>query len=198
MRREKKALRQKQTVQKLMDLGPITPEGVETSRGTLSYFLLQPVNLSVLSETDVRQQVASLTNLLLGTQELELAALDSRESFESNKLWYQTRMEEEEIPAIRDLLRRDMAHLDEIQAATATARGFAVILRRTKDGAGSPRTTLMQTEKSINDQGFHAHLASPEELKKLFAIYYEQNIATEQFEDVEGERWFRYEENETN
>ena len=64
---------------------------------------------------------------------MELLVVDSRESFQRNKEFYQKRLEEETTPAIRKLLIEDMRHLDEILSSSASAREFVLILRRDLD-----------------------------------------------------------------
>ena len=121
-RSQKKELRQRQTTRQLMGISQLTEHGAKTAGGELVFFMVRPDNLSVLSSEGIRGRVKSLTDLLCGTQEVRLLALDSRESFQRNKDWYRQRLEHEELPAIRELLRQDAAHLDEIQSATASAR----------------------------------------------------------------------------
>ena len=110
-----------------MGIDQLTEHGAKTAGGELVFFLIRPDNLSILSGEDIRGRIRALTDLLRGTQEVRILALDSRESFQRNKDWYRQRLEREDMPAIRELLRRDAAHLDEIQATTASAREFALV-----------------------------------------------------------------------
>ena len=128
-RKQKKELRQRQSTRQLMGIDQLTEHGLKTARGELVFYLISPDNLSVLSAEGVRGRVRALTELLRSTEAVELLALDSRESFQSNKLYYQERLEQETVPAIREMLRHDMDHLDEIQSTTASAREFAVVHR---------------------------------------------------------------------
>lgn len=67
--------------------------------------------------------------MLLSTQpSLEILALDSRESFQRNKEYYLRQLEEETEPAVRELLERDVAHLDAIQFSSASSRKFVLVL----------------------------------------------------------------------
>ena len=151
--------------------------------------MIKPDNLSVLSGEGIRSRVKNLTDLLCGTQEVRLLALDSRESFQRNKDWYRQRLETEELPAIRELLRQDAAHLDEIQAATASAREFALVYRLDQQESGEDISRLRQTEQALRDLGFHARLAEEQDVKRLLAVYYQQDVTTEWFENCDGERW---------
>ena len=47
-----------------------------------------------------RGKIVALTDLLRGVESVRLLALDSRESFQSNKYWYRRRMEQETNPAL--------------------------------------------------------------------------------------------------
>ena len=151
--------------------------------------MVRPDNLSVLSGEGIRSRVKCLTDLLCATQEVRLLALDSRESFRRNKDWYRQRLEQEELPAVRELLRRDAAHLDEIQASTASAREFALVYRLGPREPEADPGRLRQTEQALGDLGFRARPASEQDVKRLLAVYYQQDVTTEWFEDFDGERW---------
>ena len=186
---QKKELRRRQTSRQLMGIRQLTAHGAMTAGGELVFFMIHPDNLSVLSGEGVRGRVKNLTDLLRGTQEVRLLALDSRESFQRNKDWYRERLEAEELPAIRELLRRDAAHLDQIQAGTASAREFALVYRLDPQESGEDEGRLRQTEQSLRDLGFQARLASEQDIKRLLAVYYQQDVTTEWFDNIDGERW---------
>lgn len=188
-RAQKKELRQRQTTRQLMGIRQLTEHGAKTAGGELVFFMVRPDNLSVLSGEGIRSRVKCLTDLLCATQEVRLLALDSRESFRRNKDWYRQRLEQEELPAIRELLRRDAAHLDEIQASTASAREFALVYRLGPREPEADPGRLRQTEQALGDLSFRARLASEQDVKRLLAVYYQQDVTTEWFEDFDGERW---------
>ena len=162
---QKKELRQRQNTRQLMGISQLTEHGGRTAGGELVFFMIKPDNLSVLSAEGIRGRVKNLTDLLRGTQEVRLLALDSRESFQRNKDWYRQRLEIEELPALRELLRQDAAHLD--------------------------ATALRQTEQALRDLGFHARLAEEQDIKRILAVYYQQDVTTEWFEEYDGERWLK-------
>ena len=129
-RKEKLALRQHQSTRQLMGMQGIASHGITTSNSELVFFLIRPDNLSVLSSEGIRARVTALANLLRAEPAVELLVVDSRESFQRNKEFYQKRLEEETTPAIRKLLIEDMRHLDEILSSSASAREFVLILLR--------------------------------------------------------------------
>ena len=132
-------------------------------------------------------RVRALMELLRGTETVTLRAMDSRESYAQNKIYYQQRLEEERNPAIRELLLRDKAYLDEIQTMTASAREFALVYVLERQGNESVEAQLTRMAKDIRDRGFHVRLARDQDLKRLLAVYYQQDVTTEYFESVNGE-----------
>lgn len=186
-RKEKLALRQHQSTRQLMGMQGIASHGITTSNSELVFFLIRPDNLSVLSSEGIRARVTALANLLRAEPAVELLVVDSRESFQRNKEFYQKRLEEETTPAIRKLLIEDMRHLDEILSSSASAREFVLILRRDLK-ADMSEGTLRQLEKGICDQGLHVRLADEQDVKRLLAVYYQHDITTDFFQDVDGEK----------
>ena len=45
------------------------------------------------------------------------------------------------------------------------------------------------TEQALRDLGFHARLAEEQDVKRILAVYYQQDVTTERFGDFDGERW---------
>ena len=183
-RKQKKELRQRQSTRQLMGIVRVTPHGIVTDSGERVFFLIQPDNLSVLSREVIRGRVRSLTMLLSTQPTLEILALDSRESFQRNKEYYLRRLEEETEPAVRELLERDMAHLDAIQFSSASSRKFVL-----DEKSGADEGALRQLEKSICDHGLRVCLAEEQDVKRLLAIYYRQDLTTEVFRDFDGEEY---------
>ena len=186
-RKQKKELRKRQSTRQLMGIDRLTEHGVATPRGELVFFLIRPDNLSVLSPEVIRGRVRALMELLRGTDQVRLLALDSRESFTKNKAWYQQRLEEETNPAIRDLLQKDRAYLDEIQTMTASAREFAIAYTLERKGGDSAEARLSLMAKDIRDCGFHVRAAEEQDVKRLLAVYYQQDVTTEHFDNYDGE-----------
>ena len=186
-RKQKKELRQRQSTQQLMGIDRLTDHGVKTPRGELVYFLIRPDNLSVLSAEVIRSRVRALMELLGGIDTARLLALDSRESFQQNKLRYQERLEREDNPAVRELLRQDMAHLDTIQTTTASAREFAIAYALERQSNENTEALLSRMAKDIRDRGFHVQIAMGQDIQRLLAVYYQQDVTTDFFEQYDGE-----------
>ena len=188
-RKQKKEQKRLLSTRQLMGIDQFTENGLKVGRSELVYFLIQPDNLSVLSAEGIRGKVVALTDLLRGVESVRLLALDSRESFQSNKDWYRQRMEQETLPALRELLRQDAAHLDAIQTTTASAREFALVFELDRQKEENARSQVVRLEKSIRDKGFHVRQASQQDLMRLLAVYYQQDVTTDIFDSIDGERW---------
>ena len=110
-KRERKR-RQETDTRHLIGVQALTEYGLVTyGQETLVYFLIKPANLSVLSEASIGRRIYALMTVLKGVAEVEMLCLNSRESFEENKLFLRRRMEEEQNPVVRSLLEKDQKHL---------------------------------------------------------------------------------------
>jgi hypothetical protein len=189
-RNEKKAVKQKQYTRQLINTRSVTDYILLTYRGDeLVYFLIKPTNISVLSEESVSARIYSLMTVLKGMAELEFLCLNSRENFEDNKQFLKKRIEQENNPVVRRLLEHDLHHLDRIQVQMATAREFLVVIRMKGEKESEVFAYLSRIEKTLREQGFSSKRAVREDIKRMLAIYFEQNVTTERFEDFDGERW---------
>ena len=187
-RQQKKALRQQRSTRQLMGITKLTEHGMMTPSGELIFYLIQPDNLSVLSSEGVRSRVRALTDVFRTISNVDVLALDSRASFRLNKEHCQRRLEQEEVPAIRELLRQEMELLDKIQTSSASAREFVLVLRLEGNTLAEP-AFLRQTEKAINDQGIPARLADEQDIKRLLAVYYQHDVTAEYFGELDGEEF---------
>ena len=166
-----------QSTRQLMGIDGIKDYCIATRMGDLVFFIIKPTNISVLSDSSISARIYALLNVVKGQAEIEMLALNSKESFERNKNFYQERMGNEELPAIRRLLEQDSKHLDRIQVLMASSREFYIIIRLRSEKETDVFPYLSRIEQSINDNGFTTRRAT------------EQNVTTEKFEDYDGDRW---------
>ena len=185
--KERKRLKQRQSTRQLMGIRKLLPHGVAIPGGSLVFFLIHPDNLSVLSAEGIRQRVTALSNLFRAEEQVEVLGLDSRKSFQQNQVYYQTRLEEETTPKIRELLQKDISYLDEIQTTSASSREFVLVLRM-EEQAALDEGGLRQKEKSLCDHGISVRLAEEQDVKRLLVSYYLHDADPESLEDVDGER----------
>lgn len=178
-----------QSTRQLMGIESIKDHCIATRMGDLVFFIIKPTNISVLPDSGVTARIYALLNVVKGLAEIEMLALNSKESFEDNKRFYASRMEAEELPALRRLLEQDSSHLDRIQALMASAREFYIIVRLRNEKESEIFPYLSRIEKTIKDNGFSVSRAGEQELKRMLGIYFEQDVTTEQYEDYDGDRW---------
>lgn len=178
-----------QSTQQLMGVEQIEDYCIGTKMGDLVFFIIKPTNISVLPDSSVTARIYALLNVVKGMAEIEMLALNSKESFEDNKAFYRNRMAEEELPAIRRLLEQDSSHLDRIQVLMASAREFYIVVRLKEEKESEVFPYLARVEKSIKDNGFNVRRGNEQDLKRMLGVYFEQNMTTEQWEDYDGDRW---------
>ena len=187
---EKQEAKRRASTRQLIGAKEITDYSLVTyGHGELVYFIVKPTNISVLSQASVGARIYALMTVLKGVAEIEMLCLNSRESFEDNKRFLRSRMEQEGNPVVRKLLEKDLTHLDRIQVQMATAREFLILIRLKEEKESEVFPYLARIEKSLKEQGFSVRRADKEDIKRLLAVYYEQNVTTGEFEECDGERW---------
>lgn len=187
-KREKEARRQL-TTRELIGIKDITSHGLSTDHGELVFFRIEPTNLSVYSPESVGSRIYALMTVLKGMAEIEMLALNSKESFEDNKRHYRELKEQEQLPVISKLLELDAVGLDRLQVQMATAREFYVLVRLKKEKGTDVQAYLSRLQKNLEDQGFKTRMADAVDCKRMLGVYLEQNATTEKYEDFDGERW---------
>ena len=187
---QKIAERKRQITRQLIGIDGLTEYSLKTNSGSeLVFFSVAPSNISVLSEANLSAKIYSLMTVLKGLTEIEILCINSRESFESNKNFIKKRINEEQNQAVRKLLETDSTYLDHIQAQTATAREFLLVVRIRNLKEKEIYAHLNRIEKIVLENGFSVERFGRDEIKTMLAVYYEQNTTTEKFDDYDGERW---------
>ncbi|MCM1167500.1 MAG: hypothetical protein NC299_15350 [Lachnospiraceae bacterium] len=184
----KKQQQNNQSTRQLLGIESITEYSLKTASNEAVFFSIKPSNISVMSEAGLAAKIYSLMSVLKGLTEIEILCVNSRESFEGNQNHLRSLAKREENPAVRKLLEQDMQHLDHIQAMTATAREFLLIVRIRGLKDKEIFSYLNRIEKTLNENGFSARRYNGEDIKTLLAVYFEQNVTTENFENFDGER----------
>jgi len=186
---QKNAERKRLATRQLIGIEGLTDYSLKTGFNTeLVFFSVAPSNISVLSESNLSAKIYSLMTVLKGLTEIEILCLNSRESFESNKNFIKKRINEESNHAVRKLLEMDSTYLDHIQAQTATAREFLLVVRIRNLKEKEIFSHLNRIEKIVLENGFTVSRFGRDEIKTMLAVYYEQNTTNEKFEAYDGER----------
>ena len=189
MKKNKQQTQKNQSTRQLLGIEVITEYSLKTASNEAVFFSIKPSNISVMSEASLSAKIYSLMSVLKGLTEIEILCVNSRESFEGNKNHLKALSQREENQSVRKLLEQDMKHLDQIQALTATAREFLLIVRIRGMKDKEIFAHLNRIEKTLNENGFSAKRYDGEDIKTLLAVYFEQNSVTEKFENFDGERY---------
>lgn len=189
-KKDKNVEKKKLATRQLIGAKAITDYCLQTyGHGDLVYFIIKPSNISVLSESSLSARIYALMTVLKGMTEIEMMCLNSRENFDGNKNFLRKRMEAEDNITVQKLLEADLNFLDRIQVQTATAREFLIIIRLRNEKEKEIFAYLNRIEKTLREQGFSVKQAGNEDIKRIMAVYFEQNVTTEKFENFDGERW---------
>lgn len=168
--------------------------GIMTSgHGEIVYFLVKPVNISVLSSVSVEIKIKHLMQLFSAQPDMEVICVDAKQNFDENKLYLSQRIEEETNPKIRVLLEQDKQFLDEIQVQMSTSREFLFAVRLRNESDEQAFANLNRIEKSINEQGFDCTRAEKDDIKRVLSRYFGVDISDQQIDDHDGdtamEKW---------
>ena len=183
-------------VQDLIGIKTFTKYGLKTNRGELLFYLVAPTNISVLSHTNIEIKVRHLMMVLSSLPDIEIACTDSSECFDDNKVYLNTRIEEELNPKVKRVLKRDVEFLDQIQVEMATARQFLFIARSKAKKPEQIFQMANRVEKVISEQGFEVRRMKKEDIKRFLALYFDASFNGEQMPDIDGEQFFEVDEDD--
>jgi len=188
MKKQKKDKR-RQSTQQLMGVKKITDYCISTDTGDLVFYIVRPSNLGVLPANAIYARIEALKNVLSTQANIELLALNSRESFTQNRAFYHDRLQQETNPEIRHLLEQDRQHLDEMQVEMKLAREFYLVVRLKNEKRETVYSLLSTIEESLHKNGLPVRRAGREDLKRILALYFEENTTSERMEDYDGQRF---------
>ena len=188
MKKQKKDKR-RQSTQQLMGIQKITDYCISTDAGDLVFYIVRPSNLGVLPANAIYARIEALKNVLSTQANIELLALNSRESFTQNRAFYHDRLQKETNPEIRRLLEQDRQHLDEMQVEMKLAREFYLVVRLKNEKRETVYSLLSTIKESLHKSGLPVRRAGREDLKRILALYFEENTTSERMEDYDGQRF---------
>lgn len=185
----KKKKKKGRSVQELIGIKTFTPYGLMTNKGELLFYTVSPTNISVLSSANIEIKVRHLMMVLSAIPDIEINCTDSSECFDDNKAYLHKRIEEENNPKVKALLKKDMEFLDHIQIEMATARQFLFIARCKNMKQEQVFNMANRVEKVITEQGFEVRRMKKEDIKRFLAIYFDASMNGELMPDIDGEQF---------
>ena len=184
------------SVQELIGIKTFTKYGLMTNRGELLFYLVAPTNISVLSHANIEIKIHHLMTVLSALPDIEITCTDSSECFDDNKAYLNKRLESEQNPKVRKIIKKDIDHLDAMQMEMATARQFLFIARLKSQKDKQSFDAANRVEKVISEQGFEVRRMRKADIKRLLALYFDASINGEQMPDIDGEQFFVAEDEE--
>lgn len=191
-RREKRRKKPRgRSVQELMGIRGFTRYGLATEHGELLLFRVSPVNISVLSTSNIDVKIHTLQIALTVMPDLEIICTDSCECFDANKAYLRQREREESNACVRRLLHQDGEMLTELQAEMSTARQF-VFLRRCSGLKPEQVLSLVnETHKQLAGAGFEVQRMKKPDIKRFLAIYFGASMDGDRMPDVDGAQYVK-------
>ncbi len=190
MKKDNEKKKQKgRSVQELLGIKTFTKYGLSVGRDELLFYTVSPTNISVLSRENIEIKIHNLMMVLSAVPDIEINCTDSCECFDNNKIYLQGRLSQEENQKIRDMLKKDIGMLDEMQAETATARQFLFIARCRNMKPEQVFQQANRIEKIISDQGFEVRRMGKSEIKRFLAIYFDASMNGDHMPDIDGEQF---------
>lgn len=178
--------RKRKSTQELMGIETFSKYGLKANKSELAFFIVQPTNISVLSEVNIEMKIHNLMQLLSMVPELEIICLDSCECFDANKQNILNRLNIETNENIRKLLKADLEFLDNIQVEMSTARQFMFCIRFKKEKNDQIFNRINRVSKAISQYGFEAKSMTKADIKRMLAIYFGSTMHGDLIEDTEG------------
>lgn len=161
-----------------------------TSGDRVGFILITPVNLNVLSPVNVRSRITKMTNILEPLGNVDFICVNSTQDYDSNKHYLNKLKEVETNNTLRELDDQDIEFFDQIRVTMATSREFAAIFRFPPKDTPEHIANCLRTARSVmKDNGLTVRQAERTDLKRLLAIYFEQNIFEAEMQDFDGERY---------
>ncbi len=193
-KRQKK--RKGQSVQDLIGVKTFTKYGLQTNKGELLFYTVSPTNISVLSHVNIEIKIRHLMMVLSAIPDIEITCTDSSECFDDNKAYLHGRLNAEQNPKVRKLIKKDIEFLDNVQVEMATARQFLFTARIKGSKDKQVFDTANRIEKIISEQGFEVSRMRKADIKRFLAIYFEASMQGEQMPDADGEQYYEVPEDE--
>ncbi len=158
--------RKGRSVQDFIGVKTFTKYGLMTQKGELLFYLVSPTNISVLSYVNIEIKIRHLMMVLSSIPDIEITCTDSSECFDDNKAYLHERLEYEQNPKVRKLIKKDVEFLDNVQVEMATARQFLFTARIKASKDKQVFDTANRVEKIISEQGFEVRRMRKADIKR--------------------------------
>lgn len=160
------------SVQQFFGFRRFTPNGTETSGGTLAFFEIHPNNLTVLPDYVVTDQIWRLQMILQQEEDVELLCLDGSDTGKENLRFLRERIATEENPRIRALLEADLEAFEAAHLANTSIRQFYLVIRTQGLTEAQQERRLTDVGRLLREHSLTVHRLSQAEIRHMLGIYY--------------------------
>lgn len=181
-----KEAKKKKSSQELIGINTFSRYGLDSKFGQLTYFNIQPVNIAVLSATNVEIKIRHLMTVLMAIPDIEISCTDASASFDMNKNYIQNRLIDETNANVKKLLLDELTFLDKVQLEVSTARQFMIVARFKELKNEQILQNINRIEKTIREQGFEVSRMQKSDIKRMLANYFSASLQGDKIEDYDG------------
>ena len=181
----------KSSTQELIGAASIEERCLTSSGNERAVFLIvAPINLNVLSKSIIESEVDNLAKSFKEIGKMEFLAINSAQSYEQNKHFLSQKLLSEKDDAVKRIDKQDIDFFDDVQLHMATSREFLLKLSFSpSENSQQILTALERARQTMTQNGFTVRTAEKRDIKRMLAIYFEQNIYEEEMQDFDGERY---------
>lgn len=152
------------------------------------FYRIQPSNLAVLSEVNVHSKIQNLSALMQASGQIEMFAMDGKENYASNRAFISNRIKEEKNPKLKDILKKELRYIKEIESETSTARSFMVVLKMRKGNERQSELELERFQQIASQSMISISRLTKDEMKEMLSIYFAHD--TNPIDDFDGISYF--------
>ena len=152
------------------------------------FYKIEPSNLAVLSEHNVRGKIENLVTLMQEAGQIDMFAMDAKENYSSNRVFISNRIRQERNPKIRDLLKRELRYIKEVESETSTARTFMLVLKIRKGNERQCAVELDRFQQIASQSLIRISRYTKEDIKEMLSIYFAHD--PNPVDDFDGSSYF--------
>lgn len=189
---QKQIKRNNANVQNFFEIKEVKENCLLTTRNEEIYYLqVTPKNISVMSDKGKIHLIKNLSAIISSFPKNEILCLNSTQSYESNKQYLNMLADNETNSSIERLNRKDIEFLDKIRISMATNRSFFISIKQSTllEDEQKRLQNIYNAIQKCKEHNFVVELASKPTIKKMLAIYLEQNVYQDDIPDFDGQQY---------
>lgn len=154
------------------------------------FFRVEPSNLAVLSETNIRSKVINLAGLAKSMGGMQIYALDDRENYGANRKFIRDRIDEETIPAIRYVLEQEELYVKSIEADSSSARLFLLAFTIKPATETKDLNQLAHLRNLAIQSNMTVEQLTKDDVKRMLAVYFKHDTTSDALPDLDGQNHY--------